>query len=348
MKLQNLKSSENTLFWLILLLSGFIIIFRSLFYSADSYLFLIGNDFAVILLATAVFLFVVKKIRQIDPLPASIVINIGIIIGFTFFLSIFSESILNIFEKSISGTNKNPAFFEKLILSFYSLLLLVITSYWFAALAQLYFYKRYSSKNIYFNLMVVFLILTSIVNLLFKEESYKYITNTFEIITIVLIAINSIKISWIAFISKKEKLSLLLSSSIISGLFIACLVNNGKEDFSGQIVVNFSHSLYSFYTMILLYGSIYFGVLFFTTLFHIPTAEVYDRKSKEITSLQYFSKLITQVLDFDELSETITDITIKVSSADSAWIVIKNKNEYQTVANKNITYADAEMINHFL
>ncbi|MCK7528429.1 MAG: hypothetical protein MZV64_68105 [Ignavibacteriales bacterium] len=127
-----------------------------------------------------------------------------------------------------------------------------------------------------------------------------------------------------AFISKKEKISLLILSIIISALFVINLVNSGKTDFNGTILDElFSIRLSHFLISCFLYGGVYFAVLFFTTLFHIPTAEAYDRKANEVSSLQYFSKLITQVLDFEELAETITDITTKVSSADAAWIVIK-------------------------
>ena len=225
---------------------------------------------------------------------------------------------------------------------------LAITAYWLAILYQLYFYKRYSAKSTYFYIMIIFLIVTSIVSLLFRSEEYEYVNNTFEIISVILIAFNSLKISWIAFISKKEKISLLILSIIISTLFIINLANSSQNDFNGKILANFSPSFYTFYTLILLYGGIYFAVLFFTTLFHIPTAEAYDRKAKEVSSLQYFSKLINQVLDFEELAETITDITTKVSSADSAWIVIKEKNGQKTLANNNIAYVDADLINVFL
>lgn len=196
--------------------------------------------------------------------------------------------------------------------------------------------------------MIIFMIITSVASLLFKEEQYEYINNTFEIVTAVLIAFNSLKISWIAFISKKEKISLLILSIVISVLFILDLTNSGQGDFNGKILANFSPSFYTFYSMVLLYGGVYFAVLFFTTLFHIPTAEAYDRKAKEVSSLQYFSKLINQVLDFDDLADTITDITTKVSSADSAWIVVKNGTGLKTIANKNCAYVDTEQINRFI
>jgi serine phosphatase RsbU (regulator of sigma subunit) len=83
-------------------------------------------------------------------------------------------------------------------------------------------------------------------------------------------------------------------------------------------------------------------------MFHIPTADVYDRKAQEVSSLQYFSKLITEVLDFDDLAETVTDITIKVSSADAAWILMIENGINKTIAIKNAAYVDADLINQYL
>jgi phosphoserine phosphatase RsbU/P len=98
----------------------------------------------------------------------------------------------------------------------------------------------------------------------------------------------------------------------------------------------------------MIYGAIYFVVLFFTTLFHIPTAEAFDRKAQEVSSLQYFSKLITQVLDFNELTETVTEIALKVSTADAAWIAWKFERIIKPIAHKNIGYLDAELISDYI
>lgn len=325
-----------------------IIFCRILFFSNNSHFFFIINDLIVIPLIAVTILVIIKKIRQTNPHPSALVLNSGIIVAFIFLVILFSEQILNLLFHNSETISTNPDLFQNIILSFYSLMFLAITGYWFATMKELYFYKRYSAKSTYFYLMVIFFILTSVASLLFRSEKYDFINHTFEIVSAILIVFNSLKISWIAFIAKKEKISLLILSIIISTLFIINLANSSQKDFNGQILVNFSPAFYTFYTLVLLYGGIYFTVLFFTTLFHIPTAEAYDRKAKEVSSLQYFSKLITQVLDFDELAETITDIATKVSSADSAWIVIKNQTEQKTIANKNIAYVDAEIINNYL
>jgi serine phosphatase RsbU (regulator of sigma subunit) len=157
--------------------------------------------------------------------------------------------------------------------------------------------------------------------------------------------INSLRISWIAFFTKKEKITLLFLSVVITVLFIVNANNTGNDSLAS---LSYSKSFDVFISLILIYGAIYFSVLFFTTLFHIPTAEVFDRKAQEVSSLQYFSKLITQVLDFDELTETVTDITTKVSNADASWIIWNENNDFVPIANKNIGFVDSDLINKFI
>jgi serine phosphatase RsbU (regulator of sigma subunit) len=104
----------------------------------------------------------------------------------------------------------------------------------------------------------------------------------------------------------------------------------------------FSPSLRQFVQIIMIYGSIYFLILFFTTLFHLPTAEAYDRKAQEVTSLQYFSKLITEVLDFNELAETVTEIAQKLSGSKAAWIIWKENSNYNAIAARNIGFLELD------
>lgn len=321
---------------------------RIFFSCKDSLILVLINDIIVIITFIILSLYLLKIIREKNPTPSNLVLNIGIINAFIFLTIIFSEKILNILFENISNRINQSGLLESIIYTIYASVFFIISSYLLIVFKELYFHKQNRSRRTYFLAMLIFMGLTSVANLLFTAPHYEYVNNSFFIISIVLIVINSIRISWIAFISKKEKISLLILSIIILTLFILNLTNSGENDFHGKVLMNFSPSFYQFFNLMLLYGAIYFSVLFFTTLFHIPTAEAYDRKAKEVSSLQYFSKLITQVLDFDELAETITDIATKVSSADAAWIIIKKNGSANVIANKNIAYVDADLINQFL
>jgi len=342
------KINANLSWWIIGLLAFSIILFRVLFFSRESLLFLIINDLIVIPLSAVIILVIIRKIKRSGAQPSALVLNSGIIVAFVFLVLLFSKPVFISLSLNSDSLSSNLNFYQNITLSLYSLMFLVLTSYWFATIKELYFYRRYRSEHTYFYLMIVFIVLTSVSSVVIRDEEYGYVKDTFKIITLILIVFNSLKISWIAFISKKEKISLLIQSIIISILFSLNYSISSVNSFNGKLLADFSPSFYTFYTLILLYGGIYFAVLFFTTLFHIPTAEAYDRKAKEVSSLQYFSKLINEVLDFDDLAETITDLVTKVSGADSAWIIIENNNESKTIANKNIAYVDADLINKFL
>lgn len=344
----SLKSKSDVLVWMIVALAGSILLYRSFFYTNDSYIFYVVNDLLLLPALVLLTFFIIKKLRRANHYPTALVLNSGIILVFAFFVIFTAELIFPGFVKDITSQSTTPDLQEILIISFYAFLMILISSYWFAVIEELYYYKRYSAKSVYFYLMIIFMLISALLSSLLKSEQYNYITTTFEILSGILLIINSLKISWIAFISKKEKMSLIILSAVMSVLFIINLINSGSQDFNGIILASFSPGFYTLFKLILLYGGIYFGVLFFTTLFHIPTAEAYERKANEVSSLQYFSKLITQVLDFEELVETVVDITTKVSSADAAWIVMKKDGGNRIVANKNIALVDADLIGAFL
>ncbi len=274
--------------------------------------------------------------------------NVGILNAVIFFLIAFSDTLILSFFDNIPERVKNPGLFFNILSFGYSFIILSSALYIFLAFKEFYFLKQKRDVNTYFNTMIVFFILTSFSSLLVNSPELSFINTSLFIISILLIIINSIRISWIAFIVKKEKLSLLVLSVVISVLFILNLINSGEENIHSQVLNGFSTSLNQFFNLMMIYGAIYFGVLFFTTLFHIPTAEAFDRKAQEVSSLQYFSTLITQVLDFNELSETVTDIAIKVTNADASWIVWNEDGKLKTLANKNIGYLDADIITGIL
>jgi len=274
--------------------------------------------------------------------------NIGILSAFIFFLIFFYSSIISLFFENVNDDLSNPGFLSTIFTFVYFLLIIGFTTYVLVALRHLFFLGQSSNKNIYFNTMIVFFLLASLSTRFSTSDELSFISTTFFIVSALLMLINSLRISWIAFLTKKEKITLLFLSVVITVLFIVNAGNTGNDSSINLSFLSFSKSFNFFVSLILIYGAIYFSVLFFTTLFHIPTAEAFDRKAQEVSSLQYFSKLITQVLDFDELTETVTDITTKVSNADASWIIWKENDDFVPIANNNIGFVDSDLINKFI
>jgi phosphoserine phosphatase RsbU/P len=346
MNLENLNTTKTIKLQFLVFSGGIFFLYKLFMYSPDSIIAVIINALLVGLTAIALVLFIAEVIHSKPLNPMYLVIHLGILNVVIFMLITFSDSIFHGLSASPTNLVSSGVFYD--IISFlYSIIILGSLAYIFLVFKELYFLKQKKNISTYFNTMVVFFVLASYSSLLKDLPDLSYIIDTFYIISVCLVVMNSIKISWIAFIVKKEKIALLIISIIIAILFVINLADGTGSGNSAQALLQFSPVLSGFLKLMMTYGAIYFSVLFFTTLFHIPTAEAFDRKAQEVTSLQYFSKLITQVLDFGDLAETVTEIAAKVCNADAAWIAWKEDKDYRILANKNIGYVDAESITSY-
>jgi serine phosphatase RsbU (regulator of sigma subunit) len=338
---------------LFLVFGGILLVFKLFITESDLIIYNLVSDFLIIAVVIFLFLSIIVFLERKKVSPISLIMNIGILNAFMFFLIMFSESIMSLLFENVNEKLNNPGLVSTGITLAYVALVGGFITYVFVALRHLFFLKQSSNQQVYFLTMVVFFLLSALTASYFKSDELSFISNTFMIISVLLMLINSLRISWIAFIVKKEKIVLLILSIVIAVLFIVNLsntgdINAGEPTVHKMMLESLSPTLLEFTNIIMIYGTIYFGVLFFTTLFHIPTAEAFDRKAEEVSSLQYFSKLITQVLDFNELAETVTDITTRVSSADASWIIWKENDDFVSIANKNIGFVDSNLINSFI
>ena len=329
---------------LVILAAVLLFVFKIFFGTPE----IIGLRFLQDFLIAALIFFVLQILIQFEnsrtTTPLSLVLNTGILLAIMFFLLIFSDYLLPDIFNNINLKLNNPGLVYNIVSFIYVLIIIGFISFFLIVLRHFFFLNRTKNVKVYFNTMLVFFILASLSINFFRDENLSFLNTTFFVVSVLLIVFNSIRISWIAFLSKKEKIYLLLFSFVITILFVVNILNSSDGNIYSQILTAFSPSLKQFNQMIMIYGSIYFVFLFFTTLFHLPTAEAYDRKAQEVTSLQYFSKLITEVLDFNDLAETVTDITQKLSGSKAAWIIWKNGVGYNSLASRNISFIESERL----
>lgn len=329
---------------LVILAAVLLFVFKIFFGTPE----IIGLRFLQDFLIAALIFFVLQILIQFEnsrtTTPLSLVLNTGILLAIMFFLLIFSDYLLPDIFDNINLKLNNPGLVYNIVSFIYVLIIIGFISFFLIVLRHFFFLNRTKNVKVYFNTMLVFFILASLSINFFRDENLSFLNTTFFVVSVLLIVFNSIRISWIAFLSKKEKIYLLLFSFVITILFVVNILNSSDGNIYSQILTAFSPSLKQFNQMIMIYGSIYFVFLFFTTLFHLPTAEAYDRKAQEVTSLQYFSKLITEVLDFNDLAETVTDIAQKLSDSKAAWIIWKNGVGYNSLASRNISFIKSEKL----
>ncbi|MBE0572754.1 MAG: PP2C family protein-serine/threonine phosphatase [Ignavibacteriaceae bacterium] len=338
---RNIVTTQLQLFFLV----AFLLFIFKIFFGSSDYVYL--RILLDLLISASIFFLLLALVRfenSRTTAPLSLIMNVGILSAIMFFIITFSDYLMPGIFDNINLKLKNPGLVYDIVSVFYVLVFIGFVSYFLLTLRHFFFLNQGRNVRIYFNTMMIFFILASLSGNFFQAENVSFLSSTFLIVSVLLMVFNSIRISWIAFLSKKEKIYLLLLSFVITTLFIVNISNSSGDNIHSQMINAFSPSLKQFNVIVMVYGSIYFLILFFTTLFHLPTAEAYDRKAQEVTSLQYFSKLITEVLDFNDLAETVTDIAQKLSGSKATWIIWKNGAKQNSLAAKNIGFVESDKV----
>jgi serine phosphatase RsbU (regulator of sigma subunit) len=214
---------------------------------------------------------------------------------------------------------------------------------------DLVFYKRKKWTKRNFGAYVISLLVANAATLPLLPAEGRLIGPLLFSVTLIVIIINSFKQNWVVYLSRREKLYSIAYTSLLflSFLAINILINQTPLE---RALVGYHPPLQSFIQLNAIFGVVYFGMAFVSTLFHMPTAEVYERKQSELTSLHNLSRLVTQVFDFSDLVESVTGMTLEVVGANSAWLeLIKGRNEQgdvlvEVVSLKNTTRQQIEAI----
>ena len=148
------------------------------------------------------------------------------------------------------------------------------------------------------------------------------VTGILFALSILFAVMNSFRLPWIVYLTKREKLFSLACGFFLFGGFTALAVQIGGGSLLKRSLLYYSHPLYQFIQLVAIFGALYAGTAFVSTLFHLPTAEAFDRKRSEVSSLHTLSKLVTQVFDFNELVDNVTSMTLQVVGASSCWLEI--------------------------
>jgi serine phosphatase RsbU (regulator of sigma subunit) len=316
-------------------------LFNLVFPQHDSFIPYLVNEFLVLFTIYFSYNYLKGLLSGKTDVPISIILNTGILSALMFFIISISNNLFgNSFHK-----NYDLSFFNSLFSLLVVFIFLGSAVYIFTTFRELFFQRQKKDPQTYFNTMLFFFGLAFFSNALMEiDKSLDYPKDAFFVVSIILIVFNSIRVAWIAFLPKKQKYYLLIISIILSVLFSLNYAQITGSNYSKQMFFMFSPGLHTLLSLLMIYGIIYFIVIFFTTLFHLPTAEAFDSKADELSSFMDVTKLITQVFDFRELADTITSITVRVCNSDAAWLVTNENNIVELRSVQNIGYVDAELL----
>lgn len=328
-----------------ILLSVLLFLFNLVFPLHDNTILFCINEILVFLTMFFLYNYIHQFLSSKVDSPLSLILNAGILGALLFFIISITNSLFG----SENGGKINFNFFNSLFSILLIFVFLGAVVYIFSTFRELFFLRQKKDPTTYFNTVLVFFTLSFFSGILLQFGSdLDYISDTFYYMTIVLICLSSIRVAWIAFLPKRQKYYLLIFSVILSILFGATAFIANRPELIKKLLYTFSPGFYTVSLQVLIYGTIYFAIIFFTTLFHLPTAEAFDRKAEEASSLMDLTKLITQVFDFKELADTVTNITTRVCNSDSAWLVTKRKNEMELSSVHKIGFVEADKISKTL
>ena len=152
------------------------------------------------------------------------------------------------------------------------------------------------------------------------------------ILLVPVMIVNAFRFSWILVLTRKEKLVNLLLCFFGAIFFILLAVDSAvftgwpNADDTYKSLLNAYHpSVDALFSLMALFGALYMGTGFTSTLLHLPTAKEFDRKKAEISSLQNMSRLVTEVFDLGDLLSTTTHLAMEITEGDGAWIELLSR-----------------------
>jgi len=166
--------------------------------------------------------------------------------------------------------------------------------------------------------------------------------NVFEGIVIFSILLNSFRSGWVQFLTKKQKLSVLVGSLAVI-IFVITADSYQIKD----VVPYFSATLGNFLHLSFLYFLLYAIFSALNILLHLPGAGIFDRKVKQLSSLHQLSSSVASVLDINKLVIDIVKHTYEITNSSGVWLLLReSENEPFIVASsKHVLPDDKRFIN---
>lgn len=204
-----------------------------------------------------------------------------------------------------------------------SLLKAVFAFYILLRFRDLVLYKRTRKSLRNWYLMLGFMAAASFSTFLKDPGTPTGIIQSLSVVpAVILMAINAFRVSWIVFLSFREKaggigLSVLLIT--ILGISLAPAdVLPGLETY----LRHYSYPLQLFTDLALGFGLLYCVTAFLFLVFHLPTTSDFQRKAGEVTAMHSLTNLVGQVFDPDKLYYTITATPVEAGTAQRAWLAL--------------------------
>lgn len=166
------------------------------------------------------------------------------------------------------------------------------------------------------------------------------------IVSVVFMLVNAFKLSWIVFLSFKEKVATIGLCFVLALLLILGLgIGNSGVNFlvprSFEYLEFYFVPLASFVKQASIFGILYCTTAFLSLLFHLPTTGDYEQREDERATMFSMAHLVSQVFNAEKLFATVASAPVVAGSADYSWLAMPDHQsgtlQYRVMSTHNIT-----------
>lgn len=190
--------------------------------------------------------------------------------------------------------------------------------------------------------------------LLLPSANPSLVTSLLLFVSVAPMVYCAFRLGWIVPLTFRHKLMSMLFSAGLAGLIGLVLFQqfvglaSAVGSFTGDRVPYvhlFSRSLGEIVVFSLVFGLLYTITAVLSLLFHLPTTQAFAQQTGEIRAFKALAELSSEVLDRDQLVETISGSPVLAGIAESAWIALidpaSGSLTPQVVAASGVTKQDA-------
>ncbi len=159
-------------------------------------------------------------------------------------------------------------------------------------------------------------------------EGFSVFTQILTIMAGVAMVVNSFRMSWIVFLSFRQKAAIIALCLVLASVIVMALTEENVGIFMMRSVEPFarihSYALNTFVMLSLVFASVYCTTSFLFMLFHLPTTGDIQKKAGELAAIHSVIRLTGDIFNSQRLFDAITASPIEAGTAQAAWLAVSH------------------------
>ncbi|MDZ7372931.1 MAG: SpoIIE family protein phosphatase [candidate division KSB1 bacterium] len=157
------------------------------------------------------------------------------------------------------------------------------------------------------------------------------------LLTVIAAVVTGFRQPWVHSLFRRQKIAAFWAAFLVT---VLCILTGGSLNQPSALAT--AAPFQAMLSVTALVGAVYFGMAGVALLLTLPTARVYDRRSRGLASLQRLSEMTSSLLDIDELVRTIPRLAAEVTEGDAAWLELRRNGRLRVVSSVRVAIEELE------